>query len=271
MSFELLRCLNGKKRGAFYNWLDRQSQEPRIAWYPSAGNDYRDLLYLSEQYSRKNPALIREPENPTLFIHTDYGTFFDRDLSSGMKLYDDRRTLVVVKALEELPRCDTALGHGIVDKFENNTVKGRVFFMEIEANSRALGYVKAPLIYAFCENEGFCSKVLLPLRAKISHIVQVRYGAGMGSGGRAAGIWLWNVMERLGCEVYVGDGDRRRESGDLLAYQRYPNLRGTEYQVLDLEIRRLYTHCLGDPDCPLSWRMPWGGFDEIRWNIARQN
>jgi hypothetical protein len=271
MSLELLYNLNGEKRGAFYNWLNCQNQEPRIAWYPSAGNDYRDLLYLSDQYSRKNPAGISEPPSPTFFIHTDYGAFFNKKLRSGIKLYEDVRTVVQLKRIEELPRCDIALADGIVDQFKNNILAGRVVFMEIDVQSKALGHLKAPVLYAFCENEAFCSNVLLPLRAKISHIVQVRYGAGMGSGGRAAGIWLWNVMGRLGCQVYVGDGDRRRQSGDLIAYQRYPNLRGTEHQVLDIEIRRLYTHCIGNSDCSLNWRMPWGGFDEVRWYVKGQS
>jgi hypothetical protein len=262
MSLELLYHLNGERRGALYHWLQNQNASPRIAWYPSAGSDYRDVLYLSEQYALRDPASVPEPAPPTFFLHTDYGTFFHSELSSGVELYNDRRTIVKVKVFEDLPRCDVALGHGIVEKMGGNTFAGRVVFMELEVCSKVLGHIEVPILYAFCENEGFCANVLLPFRAKISHIVQVRYGAGMGSGGWAAGIWLWNVMERLGCEVYVGDGDRRRERGDLVAYERYPDLRGSERQILDVEIRRLRT---------TGWDMPWGGFDEIRWNVARSS
>jgi len=70
------------------------------------------------------------------------------------------------------------------------------------------------------------------------------------------------VMERLGCDVYVGDGDRRREGGDLVAYERYPDLRGSERQILDFEIRRLRT---------TGWDRPWDGFGDVRWNIARSS
>lgn len=256
---ELLYCLNGENRGALYDWLQRQSAEPRIAWYPSAGGDYRDLLYLSKQYAIKHPARVKEPAAPTFFLHTDYRSFWDETISSGTKVYEDQRTTVEVRTFEELTRCEIAPACGIVEVRKGDLYAGRVIFMEIEVRSRALGLVNAPVLYAFCENEGFCAKILLPLRAKISHIVQVRYGAGMGSGGWAAGIWLWNVMKRLGCEVYVGDGDRRRESGDLIAYECYPDLRGPERQVLDVEIRRLHTK---------GWHRPWDGFDEVRWNIA---
>jgi hypothetical protein len=260
MSIELLYHLNGENRGAFYDWLQSQSDAPRIAWYPSAGSDYRDLLYLSEQYATKDPAGAEEPAAPTFFIHTDHGSFFDEQAFSSAELYKDYRTTVEVKTLEELPRCVIDPACGIVDASRDDSLTGRVVFMEIEVRSRALGLIKAPVVYAFCENEGFCAKVLLPLKSKISHIVQVRYGAGMGSGGWAAGIWLWNVMERLGSEVYVGDGDRRRESGDLVAYERYPDLRGSERQVLNVEIRRLHTK---------GWHRPWDGFGEIRWNVAQ--
>ena len=46
MSIEFLQSLNGHNRGALRNWLDRLDHEPRIAWYPSAGEDFRDLMYL---------------------------------------------------------------------------------------------------------------------------------------------------------------------------------------------------------------------------------
>jgi hypothetical protein len=45
MSRKLLLELNGGCHGAFHKWLDQLKREPPIAWYPSAGEDFRDLLY----------------------------------------------------------------------------------------------------------------------------------------------------------------------------------------------------------------------------------
>jgi hypothetical protein len=46
MSRQLLEHLNGNKAGQLNNFLDNFEGEPRIAWYPSAGEDFRALLYL---------------------------------------------------------------------------------------------------------------------------------------------------------------------------------------------------------------------------------
>ena len=56
MSKELLYNLNGNRTGEFKKFLDGINGEPRIAWYPSAGEDFRALIYLDPSYSKINPA-----------------------------------------------------------------------------------------------------------------------------------------------------------------------------------------------------------------------
>jgi hypothetical protein len=52
MSKELLYKINGNRTGEFKKFLDGINGEPRITWYPSAGEDFRALLYLDPSYSK---------------------------------------------------------------------------------------------------------------------------------------------------------------------------------------------------------------------------
>lgn len=72
MSIEFLKSLNGHNRGALRDWIDRLDREPRIAWYPSAGEDFRDLMYLHPRFRQRSPAMQPEPPAPDIFLHSDY-------------------------------------------------------------------------------------------------------------------------------------------------------------------------------------------------------
>jgi len=41
--------LNENKNGRLLSWLNRFDGDPRIAWYPSVGQDFRDLLYHTQK------------------------------------------------------------------------------------------------------------------------------------------------------------------------------------------------------------------------------
>ncbi len=60
MSKELLSNLNGNKSGHLKRFIDEFDGDPRIAWYPSAGTDFRALLYLHPSYSQLHPASQNE-------------------------------------------------------------------------------------------------------------------------------------------------------------------------------------------------------------------
>ena len=67
MSRKLLLSLNGEKKGELQKFLNKNKKEPRIAWYPSAGQGFRALLYLDPSYSQINPASESEPKSPDIF------------------------------------------------------------------------------------------------------------------------------------------------------------------------------------------------------------
>lgn len=113
MSNQFLEHLNGENRGAFRRWLDGLSGEPRIAWYPSSGGDFRDLLYLHGNYAKLSPPSEIEPPPPDLYLHTDYSPGFS-GFSGGQKLHEDTRTTIKVREVEELPRLSLPQDRGIV-------------------------------------------------------------------------------------------------------------------------------------------------------------
>ncbi|HGE72396.1 TPA: hypothetical protein ENX78_16265, partial [Candidatus Poribacteria bacterium] len=76
---ELLKGRNGISQERLDELFDSLRDNPKILWYPSAGNDYRDILELSEvEIDEENITgginIVTDYgiPAPNLFIHTDY-------------------------------------------------------------------------------------------------------------------------------------------------------------------------------------------------------
>lgn len=255
MSLAFLHALNGQNRGPFYRWLQRLEHAPRIAWYPSAGEDWRDLMYLHPNYCMVAPALGPEPDAPSLFLHSDYFPWgYPRFLDSH-RAYHDRNTSVRIRTLEELPRLELPLDKRVVHFAEGGEVTGCVFFMELEVDSRKLGQQTVPLVYAFVENAALCATQMLPHQATISHVVHVRAGGGLCGGGFTNGTWMLRVLKRLGCEVFITDGHLQHQQGDDRVLELYPELAGP---ALSLDRAPLRT-------VPGAF---WSGHGDVTWNLC---
>ena len=261
MSRELLLDLNGNNNGPFLRWLNAFDGEPRIAWYPSSGEDFRDLLYLNPRFSDYCPATGAEPRHPDIFLHTDYFPWSTSTLLDSKVIYDDARTKVelrdIVRDIEELPRCDLPIEPGIVDFPEGSHATGRVVFLDISVTSEKLGSFSAPVVYAFVENEAFCARKILAKNGKISHVMHVRYGGGCGGGGRSSGVWLLNVLQRIQCECFVTDSHYPQQSGDRRTYELYPDLSGNE----DTEQFERKIRCVPGES--------WSCHGNVSWKIVR--
>jgi hypothetical protein len=219
MSRSLLQHLNGGRQGELNSFLNNFKGEPRIAWYPSAGDDFRALLYLHPSFAKMNPAEVQDPKSPDIFLFTDYfpwqgSTFLDKDL-----IYGDGRTTVSIVHLEELPRLNLPLVKEIAHFPEGSSATDRCLFLIINIYSEKLGSITFPVIYAFALNEMFFCHKLAPYNAAISHIIHVRYGGGLGGGGYACGAWLLNVLKMLKCELFITDGSHQWQSGDEYALE----------------------------------------------------
>jgi len=230
MSKQLLHSLNGNNAGSFHQWLTDFNGSPRIAWYPSAGTDFHDLLYIGPEYSKIHKPFesLLEPLPPDIFLHTDYFPYQDLSFLESKVAYKDDHTSVLVKSIEELPQIDLPLDTQIVDFPERSDTTGRVLFLTVEIESNALGKFTRPVLYACVENAAFCAERILPLSGRISHVVHVRFGGGCGGGGKSTGIWLLNVLDRLYTDVLVTDNHYGRQRGDERIYELYPELSGPE-------------------------------------------
>ena len=226
MSKQLLKTLNGNKKGEFKKFIDSFEQELRIAWYPSAGTDFRALFYLHPNYAKINPTNNTEPESPDIFLFTDYYTYEPSSFFDTTKIYNFGNTTVKIESFEELSTLNIPLHHNrIILCLPENENKNKVVFLKIRINSKELGEYTYPVLYAFAENEAFCAEILIPNNTILSHIIHVRYGGGCGGGGYATGVWILNVLKKLNCEIFITDNHKLFwQVGDYAAVEFYPVL-----------------------------------------------
>jgi hypothetical protein len=251
MSKKFLSDLNGNNKGLLKKFIDEFNGEPRIAWYPSAGKDFRALLYLHPDYSHINPASEQEPKPPDLFLFTDYFPLGSSTFLDSMLIHLDDRTSVSIEHIEELPRLNLPLHKELVTS-EGSNATDKAVFMKIKITSNRLGTITYPVLYAFVENETFYCKKLVPNDAVISHIIHIRDGGALG-GGQASGVWLLNVLKKLNCELFITDGSHNWQAGDKFALElcssipRENNSKLTPIRVLQGE--------------------SWSDHGDITWNL----
>lgn len=255
MSMRLLQYLNGDTRGQLRKYLDTCAGAPRIAWYPSAGTDFRALLYLNPRFAAQEPAAVPDPEPPDIFLYTDYFPWSNSKFLDGADVHVDPRTTVRATLIEQLPRLDLPCDPQIVDFPAGSQATSLVLYLELLVRSNKFGEYPARLIYAFVENEAFCARCILPQQGQLSHIIHIRYGGGLGGGGKAAGGWLLNVLGRCGCECFITDGDHRMFSGDSAALRLYPELKAKKKPTLK------------------PWRVieskRWSEHGDVSWNTVQ--
>jgi hypothetical protein len=203
MSKTFLRSLAGRNHNGLNHWLNAHRGKPRIAWYPSAGDDWRDLLFLSERYRHVNPALLPEPAEPDIFIHTDYlaGDYFN-PFGCDVLIQHAHRTTITVLHEEVLPPLRIAFHPDLVG-CHPSPLLGKVAFMILGVESDRLGHWNLPLIYAAVENTAMAD-LMLKRKARVSHIVQMRFGHSLG-GGRIHPSFLRKLVEPLRTEAFVTD------------------------------------------------------------------
>jgi hypothetical protein len=246
-----LASLAGPLGNPLHDWLADHWGEPRLAWYPSAGTDFRDVLYLHPDFRRHRPGAPDEPAAPDLYLHTDYCVAGADDFLDHPLIHQDSRCRITVRQIAELPRLNVPFHEELV-AFGPSPVTGRVIFLVLEVESRHLARFRVPVVYAFVENAAFCAGCLLPGGARISHVVQVRYGHGLG-GGRAGPEWVRRQLPRLGTEVFVTDGS---DGHDFLNEEVCAHLPGLSAPPVDLK------------PWPVLRELPyksWQGYGPVRW------
>jgi hypothetical protein len=253
MSIEFLEAINGGADGRLRRFIElhRGGGSPRLAWYPSAGDDLRDLIYLSKEFAARNPGTLPDPAPPDLFVHTDGWLPSRFDAWGKRPAHRDSRTRITVLHRERLPDVSLPSFRDLID--ERAPCSGRADFFELRVESQPNGVFPARLLYVEAENAAFCARYLLARRARVTHLVQVRYGQGEG-GARTCGGWLERFTEALGTEVVVSDPRLGPGHGDAWRQERcFPELRG--YQAPTTSTRPIRT-MRGER---------WSGHGDITW------
>jgi hypothetical protein len=254
MSKLLLNNLNGNRRGLFKQFLDSFSGNPRIAWYPSAGEDFRALMYLNDAFSRREPCKGIEPAAPDLFLYTDYFPWTFSQFLRTPILYRDERTTIEIIDMERLPNVNLPLHEELVHFPEGGDFNDQALFMYVRVRSSVFGEFVRPVLYVFAENETFYAAKMRRFQAQISHVIHVRYGGGYGGGGNSAGAWLLNVLKDLHCELFITDGHHHWQNGDDFALTLCPEI-PREVNVELKRIRQIH-------------EMRWSSHGHVSWNLV---
>jgi len=221
---ELLKGKNKTSQRRLNKLFDSLRDNPKILWYPSAGNDYRDILEFSEvKIDKKN---IRGRINivtdygipvPNLFIHTDYDkkTTYYEWLKSV--LFYDGKTKVIAKEIYPLsidPSVTYEINRNFVAFPELAPQEPEVYLLDLEITSNKLGEIEKPVIYFLFENINFFREVLLKHRINVAYMVKVREGCGFGGNGKSVSN-IYPYFPVVKTEYLIADDEIHFDENDL--------------------------------------------------------
>lgn len=172
-------------------------RNPRVAWYPSAGNDFRSLLFLHPEYQAD---CVVPP--PDVFLFSDVAHYPSKSFLNTPILYEDSRTTLTVLSMKMVGTLGLPQRPELVHA-ERHELTNQVYLMEVKIESSSLNERIVPVYYAFCENTALAD-YLIRRRIKVSHLIRVCYGNGWG-GSLASGAWLLNAIKPLQCEAFISD------------------------------------------------------------------
>lgn len=173
-------------------------RNPRVAWYPSAGNDFRSLLFLHPEYQAD---CVVPP--PDVFLFSDVLDYPSRSFLNTPILYEDSRTTLTVLSMKMVGTLELPQRPELVHFTERHELTNQIYLMMVKIESNSLSERIVPVYYAFCENTALAD-YLIRRRIKVSHLIRVCYGIAFG-GSAASGAWLLNAIEPLKCEAFISD------------------------------------------------------------------
>ena len=165
MSRSFLENLAGPRPNALSRWLNHHPGEPRIAWHPCADMDYKDILYLSNQFRLGYRDLQEEPSSPDIYLHSGFvdANAFDPEC---VVLHESWGTRIVVLQRLVLPNIGSAGDQA-------GPYSGQAVFLQLRVESCTLGNWEVPLICAAVDHGAMAQRMVrhAQRRAKVSHCV----------------------------------------------------------------------------------------------------
>ena len=228
------------------NIVELLKSKKSICWYPSAGGDFRPLLYLSRPfydiYSNNNCFIKSYPKKyrviPDLFIFSDYAPKFfpgyymmgediyERKCISGIDyinnkwknikiLYKDVNTSIEVNDICKYPNIITGFNKEIV-AFDKSPNYGSAFHINVTINSKWCGTNNcwdAEILYIIGENAIVARDIFMRDDISIRTIIQIRYGEGVG-GSMLAGNWIKRIFGGLKTDLWIANDIYIKDNSD---------------------------------------------------------
>lgn len=207
---------------------------PNIAWYPSAGLDFRDLMEVN-----------RTQIEPDIFFHTDYSSNWVK-FERG-EVFNDQWTNVYIKGITELKfikKINYRINPDFVDFPEHAYSRPKIFLLDVQIQSGFYGQINKPVIYFFMENINFLDEVLLKNNIKLSHFIKVREGCGMG-GNRKSISLAYAFLGELKVKHILVDNQEHTDKELINTISRKHNLNPIKYELKNPSQMRYITDWSG--------------------------
>ena len=187
-----------------FNLNDFNSPEEKILWYPSSGDDFKDIVNFSDSANRTIPFR----DLPNLFIHNDYDSSVFNIFNKKEFLFNDGKTKVKAEDKIELRFNLKAKGNylirpNFVDFHESSFSIPHLYFFNLKIESAQFGIIYANLLYFSFENINLF-EFFVANSIKIDFMVKVREGCGLG-GNRMSVTQVYFLLSRINLKYLIND------------------------------------------------------------------
>jgi hypothetical protein len=222
---------------------------PNISWYPSSGEDFRDIFELTGERAANHGVSI----TPDIFIHTDGYEKVLNEMPEEI-IQRDEKSIVRINARHELTLNQEAqVKYSVSDDYyhfsDSAPTEAKIELLDI-CYYAYNGMVTHEKVLFFCfENNNFLDEIILRFKMSISHLVKIREGLAEG-GARMSIVYALDFLSVLGTKYLI--------YGDIIGGSI------TNFEFFDLEkmLERKYHLKLLDYKLKkISEVLGWSGFD----------
>lgn len=178
--------------------LASKLHKARVAWYPSAGTDFRPILYLHPDYQSQ----CNVPK-PDIYLFSDILDFPSSKFISGNVLHEDSKTKLTALSVDYIGILKLPVRPELVPSSNPHQFTNHLYKIHVQIESTELERSSVTVYYAFCENTALAN-YLIGHRVRVSHLIRVCYGSAFG-GSAASGAWLLNTTQALRTECMISD------------------------------------------------------------------
>jgi hypothetical protein len=222
----ILKAINPLEENTLDSLQSKIGDCPNIAWYPSAGLDFRDLIEVN-----------RTKIEPEIFFHTDYSSNWVK-LECGL-VFNDKLTKVSIDRITELKfrkKVNYLINQDYVDFPEHANPLPKIYLLDIIIET-GFGEIRKPVIYFFMENINFLDEILLKNKIKLSHFIKVREGCAWGGNRKSISI-AFAFLGELKVKHILIDNEEHTDKELINSISHKHNLQPIKFDLKNAAQRR---------------------------------